>query len=71
MTADALRRAEKALADDVNMLAATLRELMLAGAHEGPCTNWDDNGDDVCLLHIETYERRLSAARLVLGDNSR
>jgi hypothetical protein len=87
MTADALRRAEKALADDlpatnplwkpwamdladdVHRLAATLRELMLAGAHEGTCTNWDDNGDDVCLLHIEAYERRLVAARLVLGED--
>lgn len=58
------------LADDVNLLAATLRELMLSGAHEGPCTNWDDNGDEACLLHIEAYERRLYAARLALGENS-
>lgn len=43
-----------------------LRELLKAGAHEGPCTN-DDDPYDSCSLHVEAAAKRAQAAREFLG----
>lgn len=55
--------------DKENKLAAALdmiRELLLGGAHEGPCTNEDDPYDS-CDLHVAASDRRDKAAREFMG----
>lgn len=48
-------------------LEHALRELLKAGAHDGPCDN-EDIPDDCCELHLEAYGKREAAAYEILNQ---
>lgn len=64
---------ENSITEAYSPLVEAAQEMLLSGAHDGPCNNEDDDGNFEdsplpCTLHLAAAERRRTSLRAALKE---